>query len=417
MVEGHACHRLAHKHRQLLLNKKFKATSPNGRFTDGALAINNRILTRIEVHGKNLFYFFGTNNKDDTSTSTSTSTSKNQVVLYFHFGMAGAFGVFGPGTHATTPTTRLELLNEAEGIVAHLSAMIVQHGDLDFYQSKIARLGEDPLRDNADPEIVWTKIKRSKSPIGSLVMNQSIVAGVGNIYRAEILFKSRVHPEQPGNTISRSTFDIIWHHSVSLLRRGFETGSILTVDPEEAAVLGQPWTQRYVYNHTTCGRCNTPVLSWPMGNQKIYCCTTCQPLENADEMSTARMKVMAQGHQAIEFVSHCAPDDVNDSSTPLSKLTVAALRKRITEATELLETSVLFSETQLKSMKKSELVELLQAFENNKSVTTIKDEEEEAEGEVVAVATPLPGNDKRKKFSTTSSVSPRDLSIKKKLAL
>jgi hypothetical protein len=78
---------------------------------------------------------------------------------------------------------------------------------------------------------------------------------------------------------------------------------------------------------------------------------------------------------------------------------------------------VLFSETQLKSMKKSELVELLQAFENNKSVTTIKDEEEDAEGEVVAVATPLPGNDKRKKFSTTSSVSPRDLSIKKKLAL
>jgi formamidopyrimidine-DNA glycosylase len=69
-------------------------------------------------------------------------------------------------------------------------------------------------------------------------------AGVGNIYRAEILYKSRVHPEQPGNTISRATFDVIWGHCVDLLQRGFSSGSILTVDPEDAKTLGKPWTRR-----------------------------------------------------------------------------------------------------------------------------------------------------------------------------
>lgn len=69
-------------------------------------------------------------------------------------------------------------------------------------------------------------------------------AGVGNIYRAEILYKSRVHPEQPGNTLSRATFDTIWGHCVDLLQRGFSSGSILTVDPEDAKTLGKPWTRR-----------------------------------------------------------------------------------------------------------------------------------------------------------------------------
>ena len=53
-----------------------------------------------------------------------------------------------------------------------------------------------------------------------------------------------VHPEQPGNTVDRAAFERIWQHSVLLLQRGFKSGSILTVDPEEAAVLGPPWTRR-----------------------------------------------------------------------------------------------------------------------------------------------------------------------------
>jgi formamidopyrimidine-DNA glycosylase len=59
----------------------------------------------------------------------------------------------------------------------------------DFYHEKIAKLGPDPLREDADKELLWERMQRSKAPVGLLLMDQSAVAGIGNIYRAEILFK------------------------------------------------------------------------------------------------------------------------------------------------------------------------------------------------------------------------------------
>lgn len=70
-----------------------------------------------------------------------------------------------------------------------------------------------------------------------------------------------VHPEQPGCTLSREAFDAVWEHSVLLMQRGFKTGSILTVDPEEALVLGEPWTRR-------CASCQ---LSQGLGGNNSGC--------------------------------------------------------------------------------------------------------------------------------------------------
>ena len=67
-------------------------------------------------------------------------------------------------------------------------------------------------------------------PIGTVLMDQRKLAGVGNIFRAEVCFKARVHPDQPAGTLGRPALERVWHHSVDLLRRGFKQGSILTVD-------------------------------------------------------------------------------------------------------------------------------------------------------------------------------------------
>ena len=56
--------------------------------------------------------------------------------------------------------------------------------------------------------------------------------------------KAGIHPEQPANTLDHSKFEDLWRHSVELLQRGFVSGSILTVDPLEAPILGNPWTRR-----------------------------------------------------------------------------------------------------------------------------------------------------------------------------
>ena len=91
------------------------------------------------------------------------------------------------------------------------------------------------------------QVSNSKKSIGALIMDQSFFTGPGNIYRAEILFKAGVHPEISGKDLTRPQFDRVWFHTVELLRRGFQTGSILTVDPEEARALGKPKLRRYAH--------------------------------------------------------------------------------------------------------------------------------------------------------------------------
>ena len=139
MVEGHQCHRVAAAHRKLLMGHAFKASSPNGRFSEGAAAVHNLPLSKIEVHGKNLFYFFA---KSSAMTALPASVkdaalqkqpSRHEIV-HIHFGMAGAFKTMKPPGEDPTATTRLRLENKELNIVAHLSAMTVNHGDDTYYE-------------------------------------------------------------------------------------------------------------------------------------------------------------------------------------------------------------------------------------------------------------------------------------------
>jgi hypothetical protein len=99
----------------------------------------------------------------------------------------------------------------------------------------VARIGPDVLRADADPERAWARITRSRVAIGQMLMDQSVIAGIGNIYRSEILWRQRVHPTIPGTAITRETFDRIWADAVHLLAIGVEKNAIITVDGVQAA--------------------------------------------------------------------------------------------------------------------------------------------------------------------------------------
>ena len=230
-----------------------------------------------------------------------------------------------PAGPASTPTTRLRLVHEASSTVALLSAMTCEHGDLAFMALKRSALGPDPLREDADGEKLWAKMRTSKKPVGLVLMDQSFVAGLGNIYRAEVLFVAGVHPETPAFMVTRDRFEAIWRYSVSLLQAGFATGSIITVDPAEN--LPSPWTRRYIYNQDTCGRCRGPIKTWDMATRTVYCCETCQPL--VGKMSAARAEAHAKASAPRLFMSHCAPDG-GDAVLHPAKMSVEQLRAALT---------------------------------------------------------------------------------------
>lgn len=255
MVEGHQCHRVAAAHRKLLVGHAFKASSPNGRFTEGAAAVHNQPLAKIEVHGKNLFYFFAKAPAASSAKKVLQKLPNMHEIVHVHFGMAGAFKTFQPPGDDPTATTRLRLENPKLNVIAHLSAMTVVHGDDDYYKyvimllhmlwphkplldimccmrtshggmllshrynhtkyrnircskfigfgchachacrAKAEMLGPDPLREDADSEVLWESVQRSNKPIGLVLMDQTMIAGLGNIYRAEVLFKVRTRTQ------------------------------------------------------------------------------------------------------------------------------------------------------------------------------------------------------------------------------
>ncbi|XRB19699.1 endonuclease 8 [Pseudoscourfieldia marina] len=228
--------------------------------------------------------------------------------------MSGRFKTFATDAEPeTTATTRLRLIAEDNSIGGHLSAMTVKHGGIDLFESKMAELGPDPLREDADANRFFDKLESSRfkaKPVGLALMDQNTVAGIGNIYRAEILFRAGIHPEEPCGNLTREQLQTIWNESVVCLKRGFETGSILTVDPKEG--LPEPWTRRYIYNHKSCGRCGGAVKSWDMANRTAYACAgTCQPLlikGGVSALPEARQKAFKAAKQHTSFVSHCAPE-------------------------------------------------------------------------------------------------------------
>ena len=159
MVEGHQVQRVAHYHRKILLGKCFKATSPNGRFAEGARAINNRPLQRVEAVGKNLFYFWG--RKDEPAT-----------VMHVHFGMSGQFKTSSLPGPEPTPNTRLQIVSQENDLMGHVSAMTLNHGPVALWDAKREQLGEDPLREDANKGKVWAAMRKSAKSIGRLLMDQ-----------------------------------------------------------------------------------------------------------------------------------------------------------------------------------------------------------------------------------------------------
>ena len=318
-------HRVAAFHRQRLVGKAFSATSPNGRFTLGAAAIDGKVFHSIEAVGKNLFAFFG-------------STENDRVTLHVHFGMAGAWAVFDENEDEIpepSKTNRLRL--QGHGLVADLSAMTVNWSNgMELYEQKRQKLGQDPLRSDAKPEILWKKVSASNKSIGALIMDQSYFTGPGNIYRAEILFKAGVHPDVPGNQLERTQFDEIWKHTCQLLQRGYETGSILTVDKEEAIRLGNPNLRRYIYNTRHCPRCGSNIQTWEINARTCYACPTCQPRLGTKSTSSSKAAAVTPEPAAgkrnhVPFHSHCARESAQTrlSESGPSRLTVAELKKEL----------------------------------------------------------------------------------------
>ncbi|KAH8935917.1 hypothetical protein BDL97_17G055900 [Sphagnum fallax] len=279
MVEGPGVHRVAVAHRRILQGRVYQANSPNGRFADGAAAINGHVLSHIEAHGKHIFYFFTPKKLEE---GLLEKLGPDAVVVHIHFGMAGTFHTFPYPGPEPRPTTRLRLENKEEGFVAHLSASLCVHCNLETYRISIAELGPDPLRQDAEKEVVWSSMQKTKRAIGAFLMDQSRIAGIGNIYRSELLLVAGIHPDHPACSVSRSSFESLWIQAKRLFEIGVQTGYIITILTDDAGnplptVRGGIQSGSFVYNQKECGVCGGIVFRWTINQRAVFACQACQP--------------------------------------------------------------------------------------------------------------------------------------------
>lgn len=275
MPEGHTLHRLAAGYDERFRGRPVHARSPQGKFADGADLVDGWPLTAAEAHGKNLFLGFGSNGPAGTSA----------VWVHVHLGLYGKV-TFGTGP-APPPVGQVRLRLATPEHYADLrgpaTCALLTGAER---RAVRVRLGPDPLRADGDPERAWQRMTRSRTSVAALLMDQRIVAGVGNIYRAEILFRHGIDPYRPGADLPRPTWDTLWPDLAALMREGVRTGRIDTVRPAHTpAAMGRPpRTDRhggevYVYRraHQPCLVCRGPVRTAELAARRLYWCPTCQP--------------------------------------------------------------------------------------------------------------------------------------------
>ena len=267
MPEGHTLHRLARLHKKLFAGRPVEVTSPQGRFVTAASVVDGRVLKRAEAYGKHLFHVYGPD-----------------AIVHVHLGLIGTF------TEQLLPVTppvgqvRMRMVGET-----HLTDLrgpnLCELVDAARMTDVVTRLGPDPLRRNADPERAWTRMSRSRLPVAALLLDQAVLAGVGNVYRAEVLFRHRVDPMLPGRQLDQTLWTDMWQDLVVLMRGGVRTGRIDTVDDEHLPEVNGRAPRRdrhggevYVYRRhgQPCLVCGTEVAIKDLAGRNLYWCPSCQ---------------------------------------------------------------------------------------------------------------------------------------------
>jgi endonuclease-8 len=266
--EGHTIHRLAQDYAEAFTGTPTRVTSPQGKFTDAAALLDTLPLTTAEAHGKHLFLRFG----------------DGEDWVHIHLGLFGKV-TFGPApAPPPTDTVRLRLANDTTYVDLRGPTTCTLITDAEK-RAIHDRLGPDPLREDADPGAARRRIARSRTTVAALLMDQKVIAGVGNVYRAEVLFRHGIDPYRAGRDITEAEWDALWADLVDLMREGVRNNRIDTVRPEHTPeAMGRPprvddhGGEVYVYRRASlpCHICGGEIRTADLAARNLFWCPSCQ---------------------------------------------------------------------------------------------------------------------------------------------
>lgn len=276
MPEGHVLHRLARELNAHFRDGPVEVTSPQGRFSEQASLIDGSHLTLAHAHGKHLFIDF------DNERSPKQNPIGAANTVYIHLGLIGSLRFEPAEDHWGQIRLRISNGETAANLRGPQACKLLTGPEVD---AVIGRSGFDPIIEKNPPSELFARVHRSKRSIGSLLMDQKLFAGVGNIYRAEVLFRQQIHPSLPGTQLSQTQFNAIWSDLAELMDYGVQAGRIDTVREEHTPqAMGRDprkddhGGEVYVYRRAgdPCHVCGAPVEMKVSEGRKLYWCPGCQ---------------------------------------------------------------------------------------------------------------------------------------------
>ncbi|GGP06723.1 formamidopyrimidine-DNA glycolase [Nonomuraea glycinis] len=249
MPEGHLIHRHAREQHRAFAGRRVRAASPQGRFD--ARPYGGRLVEGVEAVGKHLLYHFD-----------------GGPAIHVHLGMRGLFLRYDDPATQPRRGTRLRLATDEVAFDLIAPSRCETMGGEQVAALR-ASLGPDPLRGDADRGVAVRRLAAFTGPVGAAVLDQGVWAGIGNAWRAELLFLAGLDPD--ARDVGAEAAGRLWDVAVRHLALGRDAGQVVS-DPAAP-------DERWVYKRETCRRCGTAVRTWTLAARTAYACPLDQPAE------------------------------------------------------------------------------------------------------------------------------------------
>lgn len=263
MAEGHAVIRWARRLRPLAGAPLRTVTMPK-RWGDRPATLVGQHLTDVRTRGKHLLL-----------------PLSGGETLHTHAMQYGSWQVGPPGMlYRKDPKyVRLRLATDAhEAVFYHGPVVELLTAEELAAHPKLNALGPDVMAPDFDRAEAFRRVQAAGTePVGPVVLNQRVVAGLGNIYKSEGLFLARIDPRRPAASVSRAELERLWDAVIPLMWEGTERyGKTRTTTP----ALQEEGHLNWVYRRKNkpCLVCGTPIalVRLPPFERSTYLCPVCQ---------------------------------------------------------------------------------------------------------------------------------------------
>ena len=279
MPEGNTILRIARAHNRDLAGRRVRVSAVQKTFAKEARLVDGRVFERAEAHGKHLFHHW-----------------RGGPIVHVHLGRFGDFHRREAPPPPPRPTVRMRLATPGVtwDLIGPPTCEIVTREER---AAILARLGPDPLSSRPDAERVFERLRRSDVPIAHALLDQRVLAGVGNIFRAEALFVDCIHPLRAASSLTPAELARLWATVRRMMRRAVGRERTFTLEPADSPRGRRRSGARsfYVYQQNVCLRCGGPIQSFPLSGRTMYACETCQPPPSRRRSLAERTRPVRRG--------------------------------------------------------------------------------------------------------------------------